>query len=114
VKSPSLVCALATLVALAVAGPAIGAGADRIEVEIKTLQNGKARYWGDIDSDASGCESGRTVKIYAKKARVVKTKTDSDGEFSEIGRAAEKGDKLTVKVPGEGDCHKLAGTGEAE
>jgi hypothetical protein len=114
VKSPTFACALAMLSALALAGPTTAAGADRIEVEIKTFPNGQARYSGDIDSDKSGCESGRTVKIYAKKARVVKTRTDSEGEFSATGRAAEEGDKLTVKVPRDGDCQKLVGTGEAE
>jgi hypothetical protein len=113
VKSTVLLSALAMLVALVVAGPA-SARADRIEVEIKTFPSGKARYSGEISSDTEACESGRTVKVYAKKARVVKTRTDSEGEFSEVGRAAEKGDKLTVKVPREGDCQKLVGTGEAE
>jgi hypothetical protein len=114
VNTPILVSALAMLVAGAVAGPAIGARADRIEVDIKTFPNGEARYSGDIDSDDPACEAGRTVKVYVKKARVVKTKTDSEGKFSEFGRAAEKGDKLTVKVPRKGDCTKLVGTGEAE
>jgi hypothetical protein len=112
VKSTVLLFALAMVVALTVAGPA-SARADRIEVEIKTFPNGKARYSGEIDSDNEACESGRTVKIYAKKARVVKTRTDSAGEFSAVGRAAEKGDKLTVKVPKDGECTKLVGTGEA-
>ena len=113
-SSAVLLSALAMLVALVVAGPAVGARVDRIHVDIKTFPNGKARYSGDIESANPDCASGRTVKVYVKNHRLVKTKTDSDGKFSEVGKAAEKGDKLTVKVPPKGTCSKLIGTGEAE
>jgi hypothetical protein len=114
-SSTVLLSAIALVAALGLAAPAM-ARTDRIHVDIKTLPNsdGKARYSGDIDSDISSCVSGRTVKVYAKQSRLVKTRSDSEGKFSAIGKAAAKGDKLTVKVRPKGDCPKLVGTGEAE
>jgi hypothetical protein len=113
-SSTVLLSALVMLVALAVSGPAIGARGDRIHVDVKAFANGTARYSGDIDSANPACEARRTVKVYAYQSRVMKTRTDSQGKFSKLGRAAEKGDKLTVKVPSKGECAKLIGTGEAK
>jgi hypothetical protein len=104
---------VALLVALVVAAPVSGARVDRIHVEIKSLANGKSKYKGEITSATSSCVSGRTVRVSTKHSRLVKTRTDGDGEFNAIGKSPQKGDKLTVKVPPQGGCPKLIGESTA-
>jgi hypothetical protein len=112
-SSTAFAFVLALLVALVAAGPVSGHRVDKIHVDIKTLDNGKSKYKGQITSDISECVRGRTVRVSSKHARLVKTKTDSKGKFSAVGKSPEKGDKLTVKVPPKGDCPKLIGESTA-
>jgi hypothetical protein len=98
---------------LALASPTM-AREDRIQVNIKSLDNGKAEYKGKIRSDIPECVENRIVKVYDKDSRLVKTETDSDGKFLAVGKQLRSGRKLTVKVPAEGDCPKMIGTGTAE
>jgi hypothetical protein len=112
-SSTAFASVLALLIALMVAGPVSGARVDKIHVQIKTLTNGKSKYRGEITSDTSSCVSGRTVRVSSKHARLVKTKTDGAGKFTAIGKSPKKGDKLTVKVPPDGNCPKLIGESTA-
>jgi hypothetical protein len=112
-SSTAFASVLALLVTLLVAAPVSGARVDKIHVEIKTLANDKSKFSGRITSALPECVDGRTVRVSSKQARLVKTKTDSDGRFSAVGKSPEKGDKLTVKVPPKGDCPKLIGESTA-
>jgi hypothetical protein len=113
-SSAAFVSIIAVLAALLVAGPAgAGGSADQIHVNIKTLANGKSRYKGRITSQFPECEAHRTVKVTSHDSRLVKTRTDSDGKFSEVGKTPRKGSKVTVTVPPKGTCPKLVGTSTA-
>ena len=110
-SSTACLFALVLLLALVLAAPA---QADSVQVNIRTLDNGKAHYKGKIRSDIPACVDGRIVKVYDKDSRLVKTETDSAGKFLAVGKQPRSGRKLRVKVPAEGDCPKMIGTGTAE
>ena len=113
-KSSAAFVSLVTILgALFAAGPAAGASADQVRVNIRSLDNGKSQYRGKVTSATQACVEHRTVKVISRGSRLVKTKTDSAGKFLAIGKTPVKGAKVTLIVPAEGTCPKLVGTARA-
>ena len=108
--------ALATLatVGLTAGGSAFGRAGTNIDLTIKTISETRAQYKGKIRSDNPDCLSGRLIKVKSRQTRLVKTRSDDEGRFDEIGRRPESGDPLKLKVVAKGDCDALIETGTAE
>jgi hypothetical protein len=100
---------------------ALGAGASALAavggdatIKVKTLENGKSRYFGKVRSDDPRCEPHRKVKVTAGDSILVRTRTDDHGKFDAVGKSATPDRKLHVKVAPKGElCLKLLGTGRA-
>ena len=108
--------ALATLatVALTAGGSAFGRAGTNIDLTIKTVSETKSQYKGKIKSDDPNCVSDRLIKVKSRQTRLVKTRSDDNGRFDEIGKRPESGDPLKLKVVAKDDCDALIETGTAE
>ena len=109
----TLALAALAAVALTAAGSAFGAGT-KIDLTIKTVSETKSQYKGRITSENPDCVANRLIRVKSRHMRLVKTHSDEDGKFDEVGKRPESGDPLKLKVPAKGDCDALLETATAQ
>jgi hypothetical protein len=113
-RSALLGAAVAALTIAIGAGSAFGAGTN-VDLTIKSVSATKAEYKGRIESDNPDCVEGRLIKVSSRGTRLVKTRSDDAGRFSEVGKRPESGAPLKLKVVAKGDeCEQLIETTHAQ
>jgi hypothetical protein len=110
----ALAPAILAAAALAAGGSASARAGTNVDLTIKTVSETKSQYKGKIKSDDPNCVADRLIKVKSRQTRLVKTRSDEDGKFDEIGKRPESGDPLKLKVVAKDDCDALIETGTAE
>lgn len=105
--------ALSALATLAMGTAAQGAVGTQVDLTIKPVSETKARYKGTIKSEEPDCVADRLIKVKSKTTRLVKTRSDGDGKFDELGKRPESGAPIKLKVVEKGDCEALIDEDEA-
>lgn len=110
----SVTLALCAVLSLALIGSASAGLSASVSVKVKPVSDTKLSFSGKVKATDPKCEAGRKIVLRAGGKRLAKTRTDSRGKFSTVGKRPRPGATIKLKVKRKGkDCPKLIGTGVA-